>query len=309
MFVRRGRAALLAALVVIGTTGALSGCAAPAPAADGTLTVVAGLYPLQFVAEQVGGDGVRVTNLTQPGAEPHDVELTARQVAGVARADLVVYLPGLQPAVDAAVAQAAPARRLDVTTVVDELPAAATEHVEGEAPPRGLDPHVWLDPLRLKAIADAVALSLGQADPARADLFRANAQALSDRLAALDRAFSEGLADCQRTVFITSHAAFGYLATRYGLTQEAIAGLTPESEPSPSRIARLQELAKATGVTTIFFETLVTPALAEAVATDLGLATAVLDPVEGLTPDSAANDYIGLMEANLHALRQANGCR
>ena len=308
MFTRRARATLLAGLATIIFTGALAGCAAAPTAADDRLTVVAGLYPLQFVAEEVGGGRVSVTNLTQPGAEPHDVELTARQVARVAKADLVVYLSGLQPAVDQAVDQGAPSRRLDVAGVADELPAALTEQVAGETAPRGADPHVWLDPIRLTTIAEAVARALSDADPGHADAYTANAQALADRLARLDRAYADGLAGCQRTVFITSHAAFGYLAARYGLTQQAIAGLAPDSEPSPSRIARLQAAASAAGVTTIFFETLASPALAQAVASDLGLATAVLDPIEGLSRASAGDDYISLMEANLDALRQANGC-
>jgi len=291
----------------------LAGCgavspAAPASLADGRLSVVVGFYPFQYLAEQVGGDHVRVTNLTQPGAEPHDVELTARQVAAVAEADLVVYESGLQQAVDDAIQQGQPARRLDVATVVELLPAAETEQVAGEAAPAGNDPHVWLDPIRFQTIAQALAGALAAADPDHAADYQSRAADLDARLAQLDQAYSQGLKQCQRSVFITSHAAFGYLALRYGLTQEAITGLSPDAEPSPARIAALQDLARRLGVTTIFFETLASPALAQAIAGDLGLETAVLDPIEGLTDQSAAQDYLGLMQANLQALRKANGC-
>jgi zinc transport system substrate-binding protein len=101
---------------------------------------------------------------------------------------------------------------------------------------------------------------------------------------------------------------FGYLAQRYHLIQIAISGLNPDTEPSPARIAEVQRLATEHGLTTIFSETLTSPAVAQAIAGDLGLVTDVLDPIEGITDQSRGHDYLSVMSANLAALRKAGGC-
>jgi len=311
-----------------GTSG--SGAAAPQP---GQLSIVAAFYPFQYVAERVAGPHAAVTNLTQPGAEPHDLELSPRQIADLARADLVIYEKTFQPAVDEAVEQSGAGEVLETGTVVPLQPIA-TEHGgddhdhehdqggteeggadEGAAGPAdehdhgGLDPHVWLDPDHVAGIADAVADRLAEIDPDHAADYAANAERLRADLTELDQEFDSGLKSCERSEFITNHAAFGYLARKYGLTQIAISGLTPDTEPSPARIAAIHSEAREHKITTIFYETLVSPAVAEAVAGDLGLKTDVLDPIEGITPDSRGKDYLEVMRANLTALRTANGCQ
>lgn len=297
---------LVAALL---TGLALAGCAAP-PKPSG-LQVVVAFYPYQFVAERVLGGQGTVTNLTRPGAEPHDLELTPRQLAAMITADLVVYQGGFQPAVDTGVAQADPAHVLDVTTVVpphhqetDEHPAPTDDsHEHGTA-----DPHLWLDPTNLEPVARAIAGRLAEAAPEGAAIFQANADRLIADLAALDTAFRTGLTGCARTVFVTSHDAFGYLAERYHLHQVGIAGLDPSTEPSPARLADVHALVDRYGVTTVFFETLASDAVARSLAADLGLTTDVLDPLEGLTEASRGADYLQVMSANLAALRKANQC-
>lgn len=294
----------------------LAGCAPSAPAgtaaAAAQVDIVTAAYPFSFVAERVAGERGRVTSLTQPGAEPHDVELTPQQTAGVIEADLVVYERTFQPAVDDAVAQSGSDNALDTTTVVP-LQDLGTEHdhghAEGEEGESGLDPHVWLDPTHLATIGTAVADRLAALDPDRAADYRANATALTSELTGLDREYRAGLQGCVRTEFITSHAAFGYLATRYGLTQIGISGLSPDAEPSPARIAEVQDEAREHGITTIFYETLVAPDVAQAIAGDLGLRTDVLDPLEGVTAESRGTDYVAIMRSNLTALKAANGCR
>lgn len=289
---------------------AITACSAP-PSTDGRLPVVVSFYPLQFVAERVGGDKVAVSNLTTPGAEPHDLELTAKQVASLTRASLVVYQKGFQPAVDSAVADERPRRVLDVSTVVP-LHEHETGDDEGGAhghDHQGGDPHTWLDPSAMVAYATAVADALSAADPGHAGEYRQRADALVAELRDLDRAYADGLRTCDRRVFVTSHAAFGYLAERYDLEQVGIAGLEPGTEPSPARIAEVQRIVRERHVTTIFYETLASPKVAETMARDLGVKTAVLDPVEGLTPSSRGSDYLEVMRSNLAALKEANGCR
>jgi zinc transport system substrate-binding protein len=281
--------------------------------ARGGRTIVTAFYPLQFVAQHVAGTHATVRNLTQPGAEPHDLELTPKQVASLTTASLVIYEKGFQPAVDQAVVQSENPQVIDITTIVPLRPLTATDDDLGRGKGTGndhfaLDPHVWLDPTLLVSIARVVENRLATIDPDHAVDYARNAATLDKQLRSLDGSFRAGLAHCARDEFMTTHAAFGYLAQRYHLTQIAVSGLSPDTEPSPARIAEVQRLARDHGLTTIFSETLVSPALAQAIASDLGLATDVLDPIEGITDQSPGDDYLSVMSANLAALRKAGGC-
>jgi zinc transport system substrate-binding protein len=289
----RSRVALssvLAALLLIG----LAACGndkGPATA-DGKIDVVAGFYPLQFAASRIGGDRVSVTNLVQPGAEPHDLELKPSQIGQIASADLVIYLKTLQPELDKAIDQNNRNKGFDVTSV---------------SPLDGNDPHIWLDPVRFATIVDAIAARLAQADPGHAADYTAGATALKAELTKLDSEYSAGLKTCQRHEIVTSHAAFGYLAKRYGLQQIALTGLSPEEEPTPQHLNDVAQKAREVHATTIFFETLVSPRVAQTLATEVGAKTAVLDPIEGLEAGSK-EDYLSVMRTNLAALRDALGC-
>jgi zinc transport system substrate-binding protein len=296
------RVAVLLALLL-----ATSGCAAFGDDAEGT-QVAAAFYPLQYVAERVAGDLAQVDDQTTPGTEPHDLELTIRETAEIARADLVIHEKGLQPAVDDAVAQNAAGTVIDAAAVVGLQPFDDGHHEDdGHDHDDDLDPHFWLDPLRMADLADAVADALTEVDPDHADDFAANAAALRADLDDLDRAYVAGLADCERDTIVVSHDAFGYLG-RYGLHVEPVAGLSPDAEPTPAVLADLQDLIATDGITTIFSERLASPRLVDSLAGDTGLVTAVLDPIEGLTDQTSGEDYLSLMRANLATLREANAC-
>jgi len=312
----------IAAATALGL-GALSACSSDSSAADGNgdgkLDVVASFYPMQYLAEQIGGDRVSVTTLTEPGQEPHDLEISAKQTVDLQKADAVLYLKGLQPAVDEAVSQSEAKSKIDAATLTTLEDHGSTEHSHDEAEAEeeahsdeessGLDPHVWLDPVKYAEIADGVSAAFQKADPAGAAEYKKNAEALTAKLTSLDTSFEDGLKNTASKVFFTNHAAFGYLAERYGLTQEAIAGVDPESEPSAARMKELQEEAKADGVTTVFYETLVSDKTAKTLAEDANLKTDVLDPLEGITEKSRGDDYIAVMEANLKALQTALGAK
>lgn len=260
---------------------------------SGEQRVLGALYPLAFAAEQVAPADVEVTSLTPPGAEPHDLELAARDVGRVRDATLVVYVGrGFQPALE----QALDDRDGPSLDVLEQV-----ELLEGSGEAATVDPHVWLDPLRFQAIARAIAEALGR--PSAAD-------ALATRLQELDGEYRRGLAHCERRELVTSHAAFGYLARRYGLEQVPLLGLSPEAEPAPQRVARLVRDVRRTGATTVFSEKLLSPRLAETIAREAGATTAVLDPLEGLTPEEleAGDDYFTVMRENLAALREALAC-
>ncbi|AXI77488.1 metal ABC transporter substrate-binding protein [Peterkaempfera bronchialis] len=298
------------ALAACGSGGGTSASAGGgSPAGGGKLGVVASFYPLEYLAEQIGGSHVAVTDLTSPGVEPHDLELSPKQVAAVGKAGVVVYLKGLQPAVDDAVAQSGVSHVVEASTLsplVDHhLDEEGGEDGEEHSHTTG-DPHIWLDPTRYATVAKGVGEELAKADPDHAAEYRKNAEALVTRLTALDQEFRTGLEPYKGKEFITSHAAFGYLADRYGITQIAINGVDPESEPSPARLADIQKQAKAHGVSTIFFETLTNPKLATTLAHDLHLKTAVLDPIEGVK-DPAKDDYFSVQRQNLKNLEAAFG--
>ncbi|WFE57492.1 metal ABC transporter substrate-binding protein [Micromonospora sp. WMMD712] len=321
MMLRRPTVRVLAAATALVALGAATACAddGTAGADPQRVDVAAAFYPLQFVAERVGGDAVRVTNLTKPGAEPHDLELTPSQVGEVNRAELIVYLKGFQPAVDEAIAQSDGDRAFDVAGVQPLLAASAGGHDHGgegagqqehadEEGNGGKDPHLWLDPTRLAGVADQLAERLGRADPERAADYTARAKTLRADLEKLDADFAAGLKTCQRREIVVSHTAFGYLAERYRLEQVGITGLTPETEPSPQRLAEVAGEAREHGATTIFFETLVSPKVAETIAREIGAQTAVLDPLEGLSADGGGQDYLSVMRTNLQTLRTALSC-
>ncbi len=271
----------------------LAGCAVQD---DGTVRVVAAFYPLAWAAEQVAGPDAAVEDLTTPGVEPHDLELKVRQTAAVSAADVVLYEKGFQPSVDSAVEENAQ-DTLEVGAVVDL-----------ERTSDGVDPHFWQDPARMADYADAIGAELARIDPPHAVGYRSRADALRSRLEKLDREYTVGLRNCEVTTIVVSHDAFGYLGT-YGMRVRGIAGLSPGAEPSAKHVRQLQDLIRRDRITTVFSETLASPKLSEALAGDLGLASEVLDPIEGVQKDAPpGTDYVSLMRGNLTKLRKANSC-
>ncbi|MFE2286992.1 metal ABC transporter substrate-binding protein [Streptomyces sp. NPDC059443] len=310
--------AALAGAVALAATAltACSGAAGATGGKDGKLDVMASFYPMQFLAEQIGKDHVKVDTLTKPGVEPHDLEITPKQTAQLGEADVVLYLKTLQPAVDKAVAQSGVKNIVDAATLTKlEVHGnsghdhAAEEgdghdHSHGEA---GEDPHVWLDPVKYAEIAKGVGAALEKSDPDHAADYKKNTDELVAKLGALDTEFKDGLKNTASKTFITTHSAFGYLSERYGLDQEGISGVDPESEPSPARMKELQAIAAKDNVSTVFFETLASDKTAKTLAADTGLKTDVLDPLEGITGKSQGADYFEVMRSNLKNLQKALG--
>ncbi|MEV8015552.1 zinc ABC transporter substrate-binding protein [Streptomyces sp. NPDC086554] len=319
--------AAIASATVLGLT-ALSACSSSNAAdkdGDGKLNVIASFYPMQFLAQEIGGDHVSVETLTKPGVEPHDLELSPKQTASLGEADFILYLKGIQPAVDDAIGQSGVKNTVDAATLTKlekhgtevghdhghEGEEHADEHgdehsEEGEA---GADPHIWLDPVKYAEVAEGVGKAMEKADPDHAAAYKKNTKDLVKKLDGLNTKFEDGLKNTKTKTFITTHSAFGYLAERYGLDQEGIAGLDPESDPSPARIKELQGIAKEDDVSTVFFETLASDDTAETLAKDTGLKTDVLDPLEGITGKSKGDDYVEVMESNLTALEKALGAK
>ncbi len=284
-----------------------------------TLKVTASFYPLYFVAQAVAGDKISVTNIVPPGAEAHEYEPTPQDMARLSESDVVV----LHGTSFEGWAQSVIQNKSERTTILavgeglSDLHQEETMHEEGHHDEHesesghGHDPHMWLSPERMQAVAEIVAEALAAKDPENAAYYKANKDSLKARFAKLDLDYAQALSSCKKKEIVVSHQAYGYLASDFGLKQVPIAGLSPEEEPSALQLAEVARFAKEHQATHIFFETLVSPALAETVAKEVGAQVLVLDPVEGLTEEAAAQgaDYFSLMYANLDNLKIALVCQ
>lgn len=307
-------------LASLATCIVLSGCGtttpAAAPATPAKLSVVASFYPLAFLAESIGGSNVQVTTIIPAGAEPHDYEPTPKEIASIYKAAVFIHHgAGIDPwAMRIAPDLAAKGVKIMAATAGMTLLPGAHEEEEGahtETETALLDPHVWSDPVLLVQIAERIRDTLIAADPAHAAAYTANTTALRTSLTLLDTEFRTTLGTaCRLHEVIVSHNAFAYLGARYGITMLPIAGISPEAEPSPIRMAELTKLATTKGIKYVTFETLVSPKVAETIAQEIGAKTLVLNPVEGLTDaqvQSGAN-LLTIMRENLHNLATAMEC-
>lgn len=287
--------------------------------AGGKVNVVASFYPLQFLVQQIGGEHVETVSLTKPGTEPHDLELSPQQTGRLTDSDLVVYLKGLQPAVDEGVQQAEPKHVAEASSYTKLENHGADVHGEEHGEKHGErghadsaedsghgggDPHVWLDPVRYAQVAEGVGKKLAETDPSHKKDYEKNTRALTERLRSLDKEFKKGLAGKKTDTFVTTHGAFGYLAERYGLHQAAVSGIDPESEPSGARMKKLHKIAKTGDVDTVFFESSASDKTARTLAKDLNLRTGVLSPLESVKKNE---DYFSVMHQNLFSLQNALG--
>lgn len=287
--------------------GLVFGLVACRPPAGQTPDVVASFYPLAMLAQRIGGPvaqgGPTVLDLTPPGVEPHDLELSPSNLAAIQSAPVVLEMGrGFQPAVEKA------ADGNERGMVIRVLDAVSPSSPSGD--PSVLDPHIWLSPRRFADASSSIANAITTLDPSRSQQVGANMARTSVELSVLDRLYVKGLRTCDQRTIVTTHAAFGYLADDYDLKQVAIAGFSPDAEPNPGRLAELAQLVQDQGVTTIFTEPLVSSRVADTLARETGAHVAVLNPIEGLTPEQAAagEDYFSLMRQNLAAIKEALGC-
>ncbi|WP_234042706.1 metal ABC transporter substrate-binding protein [Actinomyces weissii] len=348
------RASLTRSLTALGAVClalSLTACGTTATKGSGRLDVSVSFYPIQYLVEGIGGEHVQVTSVTPGDVEPHDYELSPKEVSDLGKADLITYVKGFQGSLDEAVEKVSGPTVVDLSGSVNLVSHAGGhnthdhaehEHEHGHTDAAGhdhadhehehehghndaaghehehghtdaadhdhaaTDPHFWLDPQRMVLAAQAVAAALTQADPEHAADYQAGLAAVTEQLNHLDASYSTGLQTCERRTIVTNHAAFGYLAERYNLSQTSISGVDPESEPSPADLAKVKKVVQETGTTTIFTEERVSEKTAQVVAQETGVTTAVLSPME-VRPQ--AGDYPAAMEANLSALKTALACQ
>lgn len=302
---------IIIGLVLVAIVGAViffgqNRAAAPA-GGNGKIKATASFYAVYFLARQIGGDKAEVLNITPAGAEPHDYEPSAADMAAIENSRIVFLNGGGLETWGNDVQKTLDPKK----TVVIVAGNGLTNLQKDEEGKTITDPHIWLDPELMQKMADAVLAGFVAADPDNRDYYENNASELKSKLATLDEEFRHGLANCAKKEIITSHSAFGYLAARYGLKQVSVAGLSPEEEPSPQQLAQIAEFAKGNNVKYIFFEALVSPKLSETIANEIGAQTLELNPIEGLDADEAAkgDDYITEMQKNLVNLQIALECK
>lgn len=271
------------------------------------LQVAASFYPMYEFARQVAGDFADVTMMVPGGVEPHDWEPTPKDMALLSKADVFVYNGIVESWAEQAIASAGSGDRVEVEASAGLELGASGGEVSSDGERAGMDPHAWLSPVLAQREVEHIRDGLSKADPAHAADYEANAKAYIAKLQQLDADYRAALGQAKQKTFVTQHAAFGYLAREYGLTQLAISGLSPEQEPTPAQMASVVKEVKSLGISTIFFEELVDPKVAETIASETGAKTDVLNPIEGLTKYDKAQglDYIGLMKRNLAALEKA----
>lgn len=303
----------LLGIVLAGSTPHATGASPPAPlpgfAEAARIPVIASFYPLFEFAGRIGGGGAVVRNLVPAGASAHDYEPTAREVAALRGARLVIYNgAGFEPWIKK-ILPTLPASVVRVNAT-SGLPLMRGRDAHGHAE-SGLDPHVWLDPVLARQQAGLILAGFVRADPGRRAAYETNAAALRADFDALHRRYADTLKTCRKQVIVTAHAAFGYLAARYGLTMVPIFGLSPEVEPSPARLRAVLREVRKHGVRVIYYETLTSPRVAQAIAREVGAKTLVLNPVEGLTPAQRAGGatYFTVMDDNLRNLVEGLDCR
>lgn len=295
----------------------LTGCGtqpADTAADDGRLRVLTSFYPMYDFACKIGGDCIDVTNMVPSGTEPHDWEPSTNDLKNLEKADVFIYNGAdMEPWADDLLVS-----RSDTLHVVEasenvELRTTdgehehAHEHEDADHHHGDFDPHVWLDPENAKIEMEAIRDALCAADPENSTVFQSNYEKYAAELDVLDAEFREKLAPLPNRTIVVAHEAFGYLCDAYGLTQVGIEGLSPDSEPDPGRMAEVIDFVREHSISTIFFEELVSPKVAEAIASETGAQAKMLSPLEGLSDEQAAAgaDYFSVMHDNLAALMEA----
>lgn len=312
-------AGAMVALLLTGCGSSQENPAEESKAANGRISVVTSFYPIYYLASQIGGEQANVINLIPAGVEPHDWTPKSRDLSEASKANLFLYNgAGLEGWVDDFLKGLGGSKAVQAFSVSDgisliEADGSAhehdheAEHGDDAHSELTVDPHTWVSPKSALVMAGNIKKIMVEADEAHASSYEANYEQLKFKLTALDASYTEQLGKLPRKDIVVSHQAFGYLARDYGLKQIAIMGLSPDAEPRAQDLLEISQFVKDNDVRYIFFEELVSSALADTLAREAKVETLVLNPVEGLTPsqEQAGEDFISLMESNLQHLVQA----
>lgn len=307
-------ALLTAALMLLASCTAQSGAQAANDnnAANDKLLVYTSFYPIYDFASQIGGDRVELVRLITDGSEPHSWEPQPADIVGLEKADVFIYNgAGMETWVDK-VLSSLQNKELAVVDTSSGIQLIAAEHhhdhededhdegEEHDEDETSYDPHIWLSLRNAKKQAESINNALAQADSDNAEYYNDNYNRFAQELDALDAEFTEALRNIVDKNVVVSHQAFAYLCKDYGLTQIAVEGLTPDSEPDAARMVEIIEFCKQNNVKTIFFEELASEKVAQTISKATGVSVSVLTAEQSQTGE----DYLGFMRANLRALTE-----
>lgn len=312
-------------LIIALSVAILSGCTAKTSENSYTgdekkISVYTSFYAMYDFTKKIGGNKINLTNLVPAGTEPHDWEPTPKDIANLGKADVLVYNgAGMEGWIDK-VLKSLNNKKLVVVEASKDLKLLKNEHEdvdeqkdenkgkkEDDHEDLEYDPHVWLNPMLAKKQMEVIKDALVTADPSNKDYYGKNYADNAKKIDELDKEYKETVSKFKKKEIVVAHQAFGYICDAYGLKQVAIEGLTADSEPSPAKMAEIVKFAKENNVKYIFFEELVSPKVAEAIAKEVGAKTEALNPLEGLEEDDikAGKEYFSVMKDNLEALKNA----
>ncbi|MGM9904468.1 ABC zinc transporter substrate-binding protein [Enterococcus sp. 10A9_DIV0425] len=307
---------LVVGLLTLATLGLLGACGSDNEGVirdkEEKLSIVTTFYPMYDFTKNIVGDEADVKLMIPAGTEAHDYEPSAKDMATIHDADVFVYH---NENMEMWVPKARESWKKGKPNVVEGtknmvlLPGGEEghDHSHGEEDHHHeLDPHTWVSPKM--AIKEVISIKeqLMEYYPEKAEIFKTNAEKYLTKLKQLDEDYTTSFKKAKQKSFVTQHAAFGYLALDYGLTQVPIAGLNPEQEPSSSRLAELKDYVQNNDIHYIYFEKNANDKIAKTLASETGVKLEVLNPLESLTKQQMADgeDYISVMEANLKSLEK-----
>lgn len=291
-----------------------SGSDESAVSEDG-IRVVTTFYPMYDFAKNVVGDNGEVSVLLDAGQESHGYEPTPQDIAAIADADVFVYnsdemetwVPSVLESIESSDVIVVEAAEDIALFELEEDAAAEEEHSDEEGEDaHSVDPHVWLDPVYAQEEIDAILAGVLEADAANKESYEANAAAFKADLAELDLAYQTAFEAAENRTFVVQHAAFGYIARRYDLTEVAVSEVSSDAEPNPAKLAELQQFMIDNQITTVYYSDSASSKTAETLAEGAGASLEVLSPLEGITDEDqeAGKDYLSVMEENLTALKK-----
>ena len=257
-------------------------------------TVVVSIPPYVDLVKRVAGPEAEVIGLLPAGASPHTFRPTPRDVLTLNRSDLVVLNGGLDEWLHELVeASGSQAEVFEALVEVADFPVDEVERDKDESPDEnerspsadelhlGINPHIWLDPLRIAALAPDLGEALARVDPENAELYRSNAATLARELEMLDQELKAILADVRQAPFVPFHDAWPYFAERYDLNLVIEIEPFPGREPSPRYLANALAAIKESGAKAIFNEAQLSDRPAQVLAAEAGVELATLDPLGG----------------------------
>jgi zinc transport system substrate-binding protein len=304
----------IVSFLLILIVGLIAGCGTESVSSkeDGKWQVATSLYPFEYFVKEIGKEHVQVTNVIPVGVEPHDFELTAKDVAKLHEIDLFVYQSAGFESIDKVANSLQDVQLVDVSKGIQLLDGEAHHHEDEERDDHDhdeVDPHIWLDPQLAKKQAAHIRDALMKLDAKNSQDYEKNYNELAAKLDQLDQEYLQMVGKAKQKKFVTSHAAFGYLAKRYQLEQISVAGLSPSSEPSPQAVKEIIETMREHQLKYILFETLVSGKVAETIQSEVKAEMLIMNPLEGLTQEEIKNneDYFSVMRKNKENLAKALG--